>query len=328
MRGISTLSRTATRVAPAFLGRSLNSSTAFGVARASLSQHAMRVPINAQSAQHNSNASLFCRTYSTEQPPKKTQPVNEKESSSGSSSNNPRSPGGDGGIKDVLGLLPSSGPLSPIGIVFFLLTSAGIVYFFTVTKEQVRAEREKSKNKSEVVGKADVGGPFELTDQDGNTVTDKSLLGKFALIYFGFCHCPDICPEELDKIGEAMDILERNPKTKDAVQLVFVTCDPQRDSPTEVKKYLQQFHPGFIGLTGSVDQIAAMCKAYRVYFSKPPRVDEGQDYLVDHAIFSYFMDPDGEFIDVYGKDKTATTMASDIERRVTQFLNAGRKLKK
>ncbi|KAJ2484244.1 Cu-binding protein, partial [Coemansia sp. RSA 2052] len=184
-----------------------------------------------------------------------------------------------------------------------------------------------NKSKAEVVGKADVGGPFELTDQDGNTVTDKTLLGKFALIYFGFCHCPDICPEELDKIGEAMDLLERNPKTKDAVQLVFVTCDPQRDSPAEVKKYLQQFHPGFIGLTGSVDQIAAMCKAYRVYFSKPPRVDEGQDYLVDHAIFSYFMDPDGEFIDVYGKDKTALTMASDMEMRISQFLGAGRKIK-
>ncbi|KAJ2336149.1 Cu-binding protein, partial [Coemansia sp. RSA 2671] len=95
-----------------------------------------------------------------------------------------------------------------------------------------------------------------------------------------------------------------------------------------IKKYLQQFHPGFIGLTGTVAQIATMCKAYRVYFSKPPRVDEGQDYLVDHAIYSFFMDPDGEFIDVYGKDKTATTMAIDIEKRVNQFLDAGRKIKK
>ncbi|KAJ2889963.1 Cu-binding protein [Coemansia aciculifera] len=262
------------------------------------------------------------RAYSTEQqqqPP----PKDKKEGASGH-----RSVGGDGGLKDALGLFPSSGPLSPIGIGFFLLTSAGIVYFFTVTKEQVRAEREKAKNKEEVAGKAQVGGPFKLIDQDGNTFTDKSLLGKFALIYFGFCHCPDICPEELDKIGEAMELLERNSKTKDTVQLVFVTCDPQRDSPAELKKYLQQFHPGFIGLTGSVAQIAAMCKAYRVYFSKPPRVDEGQDYLVDHAIFSYFMDPDGEFVDVYGKDKTALTMAGDMEMRINKFLDAGRKINK
>ncbi|KAJ2488678.1 Cu-binding protein [Coemansia sp. RSA 2050] len=317
MRAIGTLSRTF-----AFLGRSLNSPSAFRIARASLSKHGMRSAISAPLSQRCSSAQLFHRAYSTEQPPKEAQPAKEESSSSGSSR-----PGGDGGIKDVLSLFPSSGPLSPIGIGFFLLSSAGIVYFFTVKKEQIRVERENNKNKSEVVGKADVGGPFELTDQDGNTVTNKSLLGKFALIYFGFCHCPDICPEELDKIGEAMDILERNPKTKGAVQLVFVTCDPQRDSPAEIKKYLQQFHPGFIGLTGTVAQIAAMCKAYRVYFSKPPRVDEGQDYLVDHAIYSFFMDPDGEFIDVYGKDKTATTMAIDIEKRVNQFLDAGRKIK-
>ncbi|KAJ1820658.1 Cu-binding protein [Coemansia sp. RSA 2675] len=321
MRAISSLSRTS-----AFLGRSLNSPSAFGAARASLSQQSVRSRISTPLAQRCSSAQLFRRAYSTEQPPKEAQPAKEKERSSSSSGSG--SPGGDGGIKDVLSLFPSSGPLSPIGIIFFLLSSAGIVYVFTVKKEQIRVERENNKNKSEVVGKADVGGPFELTDQDGNTVTDKALLGKFALIYFGFCHCPDICPEELDKIGEAMDILERNPKTKDAVQLVFVTCDPQRDSPAEIKKYLQQFHPGFIGLTGTVAQIAAMCKAYRVYFSKPPRVDEGQDYLVDHAIYSFFMDPDGEFIDVYGKDKTATTMAIDIEKRVNQFLDAGRKIKK
>ncbi|KAJ2460220.1 Cu-binding protein [Coemansia sp. RSA 2424] len=326
MRGTGLLSRATTRVAPALFSRSLNptpaaASTAFGVARAGFPQQAVRASAYGLLSQRSLRASLPCRAYSTEQPPKDAEPAKEKKDSS-------RGTSGDGGIKDVLGLLPSSGPLSPIGIGFFLLTSAGIVYFFTVTKEQVRAEREKNKNKAEVVGKADVGGPFALTDQDGNTVTDKTLLGKFALIYFGFCHCPDICPEELDKIGEAMDLLERNPKTKDAVQLVFVTCDPQRDSPAEVKKYLQQFHPGFIGLTGSVDQIAAMCKAYRVYFSKPPRVDEGQDYLVDHAIFSYFMDPDGEFIDVYGKDKTALTMASDMEMRISQFLGAGRKIKK
>ncbi|KAJ2743428.1 Cu-binding protein [Coemansia sp. BCRC 34301] len=325
MRGAGLLSRATIRVAPAFCSRSLNHTTAasaFTVARAGLSQNAVRASAYSMLPQRSPNAALIYRAYSTEQPPKEAEPAKERKESGS------RTTGGDGGIKDVLSLLPSTGPLSPFGIGFFLLCSAGIVYFFTVTKAQVRAEREKNKNRAEAVGKADVGGPFELTDQDGNTVTDKTLLGKFALIYFGFCHCPDICPEELDKIGEAMDILERNPKTKDAVQLVFVTCDPQRDSPAEVKKYLQQFHPGFIGLTGSIDQIAAMCKAYRVYFSKPPRVDEGQDYLVDHAIFSYFMDPDGEFVDVYGKDKTALTMASDMEMRISQFLGAGRKIKK
>ncbi|PIA17909.1 SCO1-SenC-domain-containing protein, partial [Coemansia reversa NRRL 1564] len=190
-------------------------------------------------------------------------------------------------------------------ISLFLLTAAGIVYVFTVKKEEVRKEQELRKRRIESTGKADVGGPFELIDQDGKTRTDKSFQGQFLLIYFGFCHCPDICPDEMDKIGEALELLDRDPKTKGVVQPVFITCDPQRDSPEAIKEYLKQFHPKFVGLTGSIDQVRSACKAYRVYFSKPPKVAENQDYLVDHSIFSYFMDPDGTFVDVYGKDKSA-----------------------
>ncbi|ORX70203.1 SCO1 protein [Linderina pennispora] len=226
-------------------------------------------------------------------------------------------------------LLPATGPLSPIGISLFLATAAGIVYYFTVTKERVQQERkQKQHGEQQTVGKPNVGGPFSLTNQDGNPLTNADLQGKFALIYFGFCHCPDICPDELDKIGEALEILDRNPATKDTIQPVFITCDPQRDSPEAIKKYLTEFHPKFIGLTGSVDQVRSACKAFRVYFSKPPKVEEGQDYLVDHSIFSYFMDPDGQFIDVYGKDKSALGMASDIEHRITQFLGTGRTVQK
>ncbi|KAJ1814933.1 Cu-binding protein [Coemansia sp. RSA 2599] len=225
-------------------------------------------------------------------------------------------------------LLPSSGPLSPIGIGLFLLSAGGILYYFTVRKEQIRLERLANQNRQETFGKPHVGGPFELTDHTGQAFGDVNLRGKFALIYFGFCHCPDICPDELDKIGDALEILDRNPLTKDAVQPVFITCDPQRDSPEAIEEYLQQFHPKFVGLTGSIDQIRSACKAFRVYFSKPPKVAENQDYLVDHSIFSYFMDPNGEFVDVYGKDRTAEYMAADIERRVKQFVAAGGKIQK
>ncbi|KAJ2800711.1 Cu-binding protein [Coemansia guatemalensis] len=221
-------------------------------------------------------------------------------------------------------LLPATGPLSPLGISLFLLTAAGIVYVFTVKKEQVRQERELRKRSIESTGKADVGGPFELIDQDGKTRTEKSFQGRFALIYFGFCHCPDICPDEMDKIGETLELLDRDPKTKDVVQPIFITCDPQRDSPEAIKEYLKQFHPKFVGLTGSIDQVRSACKAYRVYFSKPPKVAENQDYLVDHSIFSYFMDPDGTFVDVYGKDKTALEMASGITNTISKFRAAGR----
>ncbi|KAJ2157638.1 Cu-binding protein [Coemansia sp. RSA 552] len=232
-------------------------------------------------------------------------------------------PGGEPKPKDRW--FPRVGPLSPIGIALFVASSAGILYYFTTEKERVKVQRAKSREEQRG-GKADVGGPFELIDQDGKTVTDETFKGKFVLYYFGFCHCPDICPDELDKIGEALDLLDRSPATKDLVQPVFITCDPQRDSPEAVKEYLKQFHPKFVGLTGSIDQVRNTCKAYRVYFSKPPKVEEGQDYLVDHSIFSYFMDPDGEFVDVYGKDKSALFMAGDIDRCIQKFRDSGRKI--
>ncbi|PVV00300.1 hypothetical protein BB560_005321 [Smittium megazygosporum] len=93
---------------------------------------------------------------------------------------------------------------------------------------------------------------------------------------------------------------------------LFITCDPARDSPEVIKSYLSEFHSKFIGLTGSVDQVRVACKAYRVYFSKPPQVKDGQNYLVDHSIFSYFMDKDGSFLEVYGKERDAQEMASSI----------------
>ncbi|KAJ1904188.1 Cu-binding protein [Coemansia sp. IMI 209127] len=225
-------------------------------------------------------------------------------------------------------LFPATGPLSPMGIGLFLATVVGTMYYFTVIKDRVAKEKMEKRLRGEVYGKADVGGPYELTDQNGNTVTDKTYDGKFKLVYFGFCHCPDICPDEMDKIGDAIKMLERNPQMVDVVQPILITCDPQRDSPEAIKEYLKQFHPRFVGLTGSFDQVRQACKGYRVYFSKPPKVGPNQDYLVDHSIFSYFMDPDGEFIDVYGKDKPADYMAGDMERRIKQFLGAGRTIQK
>lgn len=89
------------------------------------------------------------------------------------------------------------------------------------------------------------------------------------------------------------------------LQPIFITCDPQRDSPEVIQKYLEDFHSRFIGLTGPTDAVAKACKAYRVYFSRPPKVAPGEDYLVDHSIFFYLMDPTGKFVNCFGKDKTA-----------------------
>jgi protein SCO1/2 len=93
-------------------------------------------------------------------------------------------------------------------------------------------------------------------------------------------------------------VLEKRPG---ALMPVFVTCDPARDGPEELKEYLKEFHPGLVGLTGTYEQIKAMCKAYRVYFSTPSSVKPGQDYLVDHSVYFYLMDPDGDFVEALGR---------------------------
>lgn len=155
------------------------------------------------------------------------------------------------------------------------------------------------KNKS--VGKVKVGGPFELINaKDGKQFTEQDLLGKFSLIYFGFTNCPDICPEELDKMCEVMTRLADDKMTT-PIQSIFVSVDPNRDTPEAITKYLKDFDSDIIGLTGEYDAIKKMCKVYRVYFSTPPNLKPTDDYLVDHSIFFYLMAPNGNFVDAFGK---------------------------
>lgn len=106
-------------------------------------------------------------------------------------------------------------------------------------------------------------------------------------MYFGFTHCPDICPDELDKMALMYDKVRE--KCGDNLVPLMITCDPARDDPKTLKEYLKEFHPDIVGLTGTYDNIKDTCKAYRVYFSTPPHVKPGQDYLVDHSIYFYLM---------------------------------------
>ena len=146
------------------------------------------------------------------------------------------------------------------------------------------------------------------------------MLGRFSLVYFGFTRCPDICPEELDKMARIIDIVaEKAPAAAIAADdkhkgliPTFVTCDPARDSPAALKTYLAEFHPRLIGLTGTYDDIKRMCKAYRVYFSTPEHVAPGKDYLVDHSIYFYVMDPEGEFVEALGRQHSPDEAAKII----------------
>ena len=112
-------------------------------------------------------------------------------------------------------------------------------------------------------------------------------LGLRYQVYFGFTHCPDICPEELDKMAEMIDQVKEI--SGNTMRPIFITCDPARDTPAVMKTYLAEFHPDMIGLTGTYEAVKSVCKAYRVYFSTPSDVKPGQDYLVDHSIYFYLM---------------------------------------
>ena len=138
---------------------------------------------------------------------------------------------------------------------------------------------------------ATVGGPFQLVDQNGRPADETMLKGKWTVVFFGFTYCPDVCPTTLQALAAAQQQL--GPKA-DEVQVVFISLDPARDTPAQLKTYLDAdgFPKGIIGLTGTPEQVAAAAKAYRVYFKKN---GEGADYLIDHSTAAYLMDPRGRF---------------------------------
>lgn len=142
-------------------------------------------------------------------------------------------------------------------------------------------------------GKALIGGPFSLTDQNGKRVTEKDFLGRYTLVFFGFTHCPDICPSSLQVMAAALDKL--GDKAKDLVP-VFITLDPERDTPEKIGEYVKSFDSRFVGLTGSKEEVAAAAKAYRVYYQIVPDETNKGEYTIDHAAIIYLMGKDGEFV--------------------------------
>ena len=164
------------------------------------------------------------------------------------------------------------------------------------------------------VGRPLVGGPFQLTDMYGREFTEQNLKGKYSLVYFGFTHCPDICPEELDKMAGMIDAVRE--KYGDVLKPVFISCDPARDTPEVMRRYLADFHKDILGMTGTWQQVKDVCRAYRVYFSTPPDVQPGQDYLVDHSIYFYLMDPEGDFVEAIGRNFTVEAAGRVIGEHV------------
>ena len=155
-----------------------------------------------------------------------------------------------------------------------------------------------------VSGIADVGGPFTLTAHTGERISDEAFRGKFMLVAFGFTHCPDVCPAELQVMTAALD--EMGPAAE-RVQPLFITIDPERDTADHLAEYMSYFHPRFIGLTGSREEIAAVAEAYHVWYEK---VDgDSPDYAMDHTSIMYLMDTDGEFVQHFSFGTSADPLA-------------------
>lgn len=196
------------------------------------------------------------------------------------------------------------------------LTAGGSIIVFMMFVKNEKMEKLKQE-RTRQLGEAKIGGMFDLIDHNGVPRTAKDFRGKWVLLYFGFTHCPDICPDELEKMAKVIDELEKkHPEV--ALQPLFITVDPERDTKEAVKSYLEEFHPKILGLTGTTEQVAQATKAYRVYFSAGPR-DKEEDYIVDHTVIMYLINPDGDFIDYYGQTRTAKQIATAINLQSMKF---------
>jgi len=207
----------------------------------------------------------------------------------------------------------TKGPVSwkTVGATFAI--GSGLLFLYAQMKNK---KMEQLRYNQKELGQPAIGGPFKLLDTNGKVVTDDDFRGRFMLIYFGFTFCPDVCPEELNKMTEAMNILEKRVgSSAEKVVPIFISVDPQRDSTSQIKSYLKDFHPRFVGLTGTPEEVEKVAKSYRVFFSKD-KEDGSDDYLVDHSIITYLIAPDGNFVTFFGK----STSADDMAKKIAEYL--------
>ncbi len=187
----------------------------------------------------------------------------------------------------------------------------GLLFFVTVGKE--RDPYSTCRQGQIATGAGSVGGPFTLVNEAGISVTDKDVISKPSLIYFGYTFCPDVCPIDNARNAEATDILEKRGLD---VQSVFISVDPKRDTPSVLRAFTQNLSPKMIGLTGSEDQVKAAAKEYHVYYHIQDPTQKY--YLFDHSTYTYLMMPGKGFLDFFRRDVSPQQMAD----RVACFMGA------
>lgn len=181
--------------------------------------------------------------------------------------------------------------------VYIGIVVAGVLMSVAAIFYQQRQEAPQEERVAEVIEKAPmgqvaIGGSYELVDHHGNRRTDKDFKGSYLLVYFGYSYCPDICPMALHNISEALTHLGDAAKN---VVPIFITVDPERDTSWHLKQYLKNYHPSFVGLTGSYAEIQHAIAQYHVYATKVES-STASDYLMDHSSIIYVMDPQGRYV--------------------------------
>ena len=189
------------------------------------------------------------------------------------------------------------------GLAVVGLIGASVLYILQPTGDDQFAQCRAG-----AVGGGAIGGPFTLKDEDGKTVTDKDVITGPTLVYFGYTFCPDVCPLDAARNAEAVDILESDGKI---VTPVFISFDPERDTPEVLRDFTDAMHPRMVGLTGTPDQVKAASAAYKTFYQK--QVDgDPKYYLMDHSTFSYLMMPEVGFVDFFDRDISAANMAKKL----------------
>jgi protein SCO1/2 len=206
--------------------------------------------------------------------------------------------------------MKSKPPLPVIGAMLVALVVIAIatwIVWRNISREDAQTGNRVSGTTATTVK---IGGPFSLVDHRGRRVSDASFRGRYMLIYFGYGYCPDVCPTELATMGSALDALAEHAA---AIQPMFITIDPARDTPAFLAEYVAQFHPRLLGLSGTEDEIALAAKAYRVYYARA-KSGSATDYLMDHTSFVYFMGPDGRYLTLFRRGADPEEMAAQMRR--------------
>ena len=200
----------------------------------------------------------------------------------------------------------SLGLLISLFAVVLLLLSLATFWFLTFGQSNLgqRVDRFAECRTSTALVNSNIGGEFELINQNGQTVTDKDIFKEPTILYFGYTFCPDICPLDIYRNAEAVDLLDKN---EISVTPVFVSIDPERDTPEVIGDFVSFHHPKMIGLTGSKDQIDQVSKLYKTYYKAQRSNDDL--YLVDHSTLTYLILPEYGFVEFFRRDKSADEIA-------------------